>query len=108
MQDSFVLKDGTVIPERKRGFGWQGFIFCIIPLRASKNDVLRIQNGFEFSWLMVMYLIGGYFSKYPVKINYIIKDSFRSLLVLSQLFICCHSHCCIAGYAADDVGNRLG
>ena len=31
MQDSFVLKDGTVIPRRKRGFGWQGFIFCIIP-----------------------------------------------------------------------------
>ncbi len=31
MQDSFVLKDGTVIPRRKRGFGWQGFLFCIIP-----------------------------------------------------------------------------
>lgn len=31
MQDSFVLKDGTVIPRKKRGFGWQGFLFCAFP-----------------------------------------------------------------------------
>ena len=46
-----------------------GFVFCVIPFLALGNDVLRIQNGFEFSWLMVMYLVGGYFSKYPVKIK---------------------------------------
>ena len=45
------------------------FVFCIIPFLALGNDVFRIQNGFEFSWLMVMYLVGGYFSKYPVKIK---------------------------------------
>ena len=45
------------------------FVFCIIPVLALGNDVLRIQNGFEFSWLIVMYLVGGYFSKYPVKIK---------------------------------------
>lgn len=45
------------------------FVFCIIPFLALGNDVLRIQNGFEFSWLMVMYLVGGYFSKYPVTIK---------------------------------------
>ena len=44
-------------------------VFCIIPVLALGNDVLRIQNGFEFSWLMVMYLVGGYFSKYPIKIK---------------------------------------
>ena len=44
-------------------------VFCIIPVLALGNDVLRIQNGFEFSWLMVMYLVGGYFSKYPIKIQ---------------------------------------
>lgn len=45
------------------------FVFCVIPFLALGNDVLRIQNGFEFSWLMVMYLVGGYFSKHPVTIN---------------------------------------
>lgn len=43
------------------------FVFCVVPFLALGNDILRIQNGFEFSWLMVMYLAGGYFSKYPVK-----------------------------------------
>ena len=45
------------------------FVFCVIPFLALGNDVLRIQNGFEFSWLMVMYLVGGYFSKYPITIK---------------------------------------
>lgn len=45
------------------------FVFCVVPFLALGNDVLRIQSGFEFSWLMVMYLVGGYFSKYPVKIK---------------------------------------
>ncbi len=46
-----------------------GFVFCIVPFLALGNDVLRIQSGFEFSWLMVMYLVGGYFSKYPVTVK---------------------------------------
>ncbi len=45
------------------------FVFCVVPFLALGNDVFRIQSGFEFSWLMVMYLVGGYFSKYPVKIQ---------------------------------------
>ena len=45
------------------------FVFCIIPFLALGNDVLRIQNGFEFSWIIVMYLVGGYFSKYPIKLK---------------------------------------
>lgn len=45
------------------------FVFCVVPFLALGNDVLRIQNGFEFSWLMVMYLVGGYFSKYPIEIK---------------------------------------
>ena len=50
-----------------------GFVFCVTPVLALGNDILRIQNGFEFSWLIVMYLAGGYFSKYPVKIKKPIK-----------------------------------
>lgn len=45
------------------------FVFCFVPFVALGNDVLRIQSGFEFSWLMVMYLVGGYFSKYPVTVK---------------------------------------
>lgn len=45
------------------------FVFCVIPFLALGNDIFRIQSGFEFSWLMVMYLVGGYFSKYPVTIK---------------------------------------
>ena len=37
------------------------FVFCIVPFLALGNDVLRIQSGFEFSWLMIMYIVGGYF-----------------------------------------------
>ena len=46
-----------------------GFVFCVVPVLALGNDVLRTHNGFEFSWLMVMYLVGGYFSKYPLTIK---------------------------------------
>lgn len=46
-----------------------GFVFCAVPFLALGNDVFRMQSGFEFSWLMVMYLVGGYFSKYPIKIE---------------------------------------
>lgn len=46
-----------------------GFVFCVIPFLSLGNDVLKIQNGFDFSWLMVMYLVGGYFSKYPVTVK---------------------------------------
>ncbi len=46
-----------------------GFVFCVIPFLALGYDVLRIQSGFEFSWLMVMYLVGGYFSKYSITIK---------------------------------------
>lgn len=52
------------------------FVFCIIPFLALGNDVFRIQNGFEFSWLMIMYLVGGYFSKYPV----IIKKPYKCIV----------------------------
>lgn len=44
-------------------------VFCVIPFLALGNDIFRMQSGFEFSWLMVMYLVGGYFSKYPVTIQ---------------------------------------
>ena len=52
------------------------FVFCVVPFLALGNDVLRIQNGFEFSWLMVMYLVGGYFSKYPV----VIKKTYKCIV----------------------------
>ncbi len=58
-----------------------GFVFCVIPFLALGNDVLRIQNGFEFSWLMVMYLVGGYFSKYPV----IIKKTYKCIVAYLNL-----------------------
>ena len=32
MQDSFVLKDGTVIPKKKGKVGWTGLIFSVFPL----------------------------------------------------------------------------
>ena len=52
-----------------------GFVFCVIPFLALGNDVLRIQAGYEFPWLMVMYLVGGYFSKYLV----IIKKPYKCI-----------------------------
>lgn len=35
-------------------------IFGVIPVGALGNDVLRITTGHHFSWMIVLYLIGGY------------------------------------------------
>ena len=40
-------------------------IFGIIPAAALGNDVLRISSGHHFSWMIVLYLIGGYFRLHP-------------------------------------------
>ena len=65
-----------------------GFVFCVIPFLALGNDVLRIQSGYEFSWLMVMYLAGGYFSKYPVTIKkpYKCIVAFFGLAILNLIY----------------------
>lgn len=57
------------------------FVFCVVPFLALGNDVLRMQSGFEFSWLMVMYLVGGYFSKYPVTI----KKPYKCIVALTGI-----------------------
>ena len=64
------------------------FVFCVIPFLALGNDVLRIQNGYEFPWLMVTYLVGGYFSKYPVTIKkpYKCLVAFLSLALLNSIY----------------------
>ena len=64
------------------------FVFCVVPFLALGNDVLRIQNGFEFSWLMVMYLVGGYFSKYPVTVKkpYKCLVAFFSIILLNFVY----------------------
>lgn len=41
-------------------------LFGIIPVLSLGNDVMRISGGFEFSWLIVMYLTGGYVKKFTV------------------------------------------
>ena len=65
-----------------------GFVFCVVPVLALGNDVLRTQNGFEFSWLMVMYLVGGYFSKYPLTIKkpYKCIVAFFGLAILNLIY----------------------
>ena len=35
-------------------------IFGIVPVGALGNDVLRISEGHHFSWMVILYLIGGY------------------------------------------------
>lgn len=40
------------------------FIFGIVPVGSLGNDVLRISSGHHFSWMIILYLIGGYLRKY--------------------------------------------
>lgn len=42
-------------------------IFGLVPVLSLGYDVLRIQQGFEFSWLMILYLIGGYLRVYGIR-----------------------------------------
>ena len=39
-------------------------IFGVVPVASLGNDVLRISSGHHFSWMIVLYLIGGYLRKY--------------------------------------------
>ena len=39
-------------------------IFGMIPVLSLGNDVLRISGGHHFSWMIVLYLIGGYLKKF--------------------------------------------
>ena len=46
-------------------------IFGVIPVGSLGYDVMRISGGSHFSWMIVLYLIGGYFRMYapPKKIS---------------------------------------
>lgn len=39
-------------------------IFGVFPVGALGNDVMRISGGSHFSWMMVLYLIGGYIRRF--------------------------------------------
>lgn len=39
-------------------------LFGIIPVGALGNDVMRISGGHHFSWMIALYLIGGYLSRF--------------------------------------------
>ena len=39
-------------------------LFGIIPVASLGNDVLRISTGHHFSWMIVLYIIGGYLSRF--------------------------------------------
>ncbi len=45
------------------------FIFGVVPVGALGNDVLRISGGHHFSWMIVLYLIGGCLRKYPLSLT---------------------------------------
>ncbi len=45
------------------------FIFGVVPVGSLGNDVLRISGGHHFSWMLVLYLIGGYLRKYPLSLT---------------------------------------
>ncbi|MBQ8835468.1 MAG: acyltransferase [Oscillospiraceae bacterium] len=40
-------------------------IFGVVPICSLGYDVLRITTGHHFSWMIVLYLIGGYLRVYP-------------------------------------------
>lgn len=45
-------------------FAALSLIFGVIPVLSLGNDVLRISGGHHFSWMIVLYLIGGYLRKF--------------------------------------------
>lgn len=42
-------------------------VFGLVPILSLGYDVLRIQQGYEFSWLVVLYLVGGYLRTYGIR-----------------------------------------
>lgn len=41
-------------------------IFGVIPVGSLGYDVLRISGGSHFSWMIVLYVIGGYLRRFPI------------------------------------------
>ena len=66
-----------------------GVIFCIIPVAALGNDVLKISGGAEFCWFFALYLIGGYLYKFKVlqKINYNNWLNLMIVIILAMLTV---------------------
>lgn len=42
-------------------------IFGVIPVGSLGYDVLRISTGHHFSWMIVLYIIGGYLRRFPTE-----------------------------------------
>lgn len=40
------------------------FLFGVIPVASLGNDVMRISAGHHFSWMIVLYIIGGYLRRF--------------------------------------------
>ena len=40
-------------------------LFGIIPVASLGNDVMRISGGHHFSWMIVLYILGGYLFRFP-------------------------------------------
>lgn len=41
-------------------------IFGVIPVCSLGYDVLRISTGHHFSWMIVLYILGGYLRRFPI------------------------------------------
>ncbi len=52
-------------------------VFGVIPVGSLGYDVLRISTGHHFSWMIVLYMIGGYLRRFPVEKG---KNTHRWLL----------------------------
>lgn len=53
-------------------------VFCVAPLLALGNDVFKTQNGYSFTWFLVLYLWGGYIRLYCPKST--VRKNWKPLL----------------------------
>lgn len=42
------------------------FLFGVIPVGSLGYDVMRISTGHHFSWMIVLYILGGYLRRFPM------------------------------------------
>ncbi len=62
-------------------------IFGILPVASFGNEnVLRIYSGNHFTWMMVLYLLGGYLRRFPIELKSKKALSAFLLLALAHLF----------------------
>jgi len=66
------------------------FVLAFLSSRFGMQSVIALENGYSIPWFCMMFIVGAYFRKYPVKINKFLIFAIYLLTVFLQMFFKYH------------------